>query len=156
MRYELPGLPPEIAAAGLSAFMPGMTPHASSGAQSYKYAVSGYPGTRAIPTPTASTQMDSGKSAIAQQGTGRSSDAPEAFYPNQYYARYAAEYPGAGQQILLPDPVNPGPTTLLPVPAVDALAAARAKQYQSQRQAGILQRVRQIPWLPNLGGGGNG
>lgn len=154
VRYELPGVPPQVAAVGLSAFMPHLARQAAGGAQSYKYAVNGYPGTRAIPAPTAGTQMASGGAAVAGQGTARSSDAPPAWFPNTYWQGYAAEYPGAGQDILLVDPVNPGPASLLPVPAVDPAAAARPQAYQSPRMAGIVQRVRSLPWPPRLGGGG--
>ncbi len=154
-RYELPGLPPEKAAVGLSAFMPGLTSPAASSAQSYKYAVAGYPGTRGIPAPPpAISRLEA--TAMAQQGTATSFDAPPVWYPNQYYQQYAAEYPGAGQQVKIYDPVNPGPTSLLPVPAEDPSVTYRAGQYVSTRPAGIVNRVKAIPWLPRLGGGGNG
>lgn len=153
--YELSGLPPEKAAVGLSAFMPGLTRYAASSAQSYKYAVNGYPGTRGVPAPTQGTQMSPDEGDKAQMGTARSSDAPDVWYPQQYYQGYAVEYPGAGQRVLIYDPVNPGPTSLLPVPTPDIAVTARQSQYRSRRPAGIVQRARSIPWLPRLGGSGN-
>ena len=50
VRYSVPGVPPE-AAKGITAFSPHFNRHAGSSAQEFKYAVEGYPGTRAIPVP---------------------------------------------------------------------------------------------------------
>ncbi len=154
--YDLPGVPPEKAAVGLSAFLPGLTPPAGSGAQAYKAAVAGYPGTRGIPAPTRDTvpSPDMGDKAIG--GTHASSDAPDVWYPNQYYQRFIFEQPGGAQTPLRYDPVNPGPTTLLPVPAVNAVNQMRAAQYQSSRLAGVVNRVKALPWFPRVAGGGRG
>src|SRR5215469_10272621 len=94
-RYTTSGIPPEYARLGLSAFMPHYTRLAGGGAQAYKGQVHGSPGTEAIrinpgvqgvpPSP------DVGD--IAQMGTARSTDAPNAIWPNLYYDNPAAQGP---------------------------------------------------------------
>lgn len=146
VRYRLPGVPPGPAA-GLSAFLPSYEAPASSGAQSYKYALVGSPGTTAIPA--APTYTDAGSCAQAQMGGARSSDAPPAWWPQQYYQAQVQERPGAGMPIRLPDWTTPGPNTVLPVPAGNY---AQVYQVASARlaQRTILQRVKQLPWFPRL------
>ncbi len=146
VRYSVPGIPPQ-AATGLSAFLPHFNRAAASSAGSYKYAVSGYPGTRGIPVPTRDTVPFPDLGDKAQAGTSRSSDAPDVFYPQQYYERFIAEQPGAGMPILRVDPINPGPASLLPVPALNPIIAASANQAMSP-PTGIVQRIRQLPWFP--------
>lgn len=118
-RYETTGLPPE-AAAGLSAFLPHFNRLAGSGAQQYKEAVRGYPGTRAIPIQfmdSTAPSPDPGDLALA--GTARSSDAPDAIWPNIYWSGPTGRYrPGAGMPVQVYDPTAPELTTMIPVPAV--------------------------------------
>lgn len=142
-RYSVPGIPPQQAA-GLSAFTPHANRYAGSGAQAYKYAVSGFPGTRGIPAPTGNTQIqpDVGDQILA--GPSRSSDAPDTWYPQEYYQRYIAEQPGAGMPILRVGNNNPGPRSLLPVPASDPSDVNRANQAMSP-PTGTVQRIRQLP-----------
>lgn len=147
-RYSVPGIPPEESA-GLSAFMPHANRYAASGAQTYKYAVRGYPGTRGIPAPTINTQMSADRGDLAQTGFARSSDAPDMWWPQDYDQTFIAEAPGAGMPILRIDPVNPGPRSLLPVAAVDVTDIARGRQAMSP-PTGVVQRVRQLPWFPRL------
>ena len=148
VRYSVPGVPPGPAQ-GLSAFTPGLTRAAGSGAQSYKYALAGYPGTRAIPAPASALNVAGGVVGQQQQGTARSTDAPDAFWPNQYYQSFIAEPPGAGMPVAVYDPVRPGLTTLLPVPAVNVDLYGRSNQDMKIRAA-VLQRVRQLPWFPRV------
>jgi hypothetical protein len=148
VRYTVPGVPPGPAA-GLSAFTPAFVRHAASSAQSYKYAAEGYPGTRGIPMEARkNSQRDpGGLTPLAAMGGARSTDAPDAIWPNQYYQWYAAEYPGAGQRIQYYDPVRPGLTSVLPVPAEDYRAGYQRDSAKLARLA-VLRRVKAMPWFP--------
>lgn len=148
VRYRVPGIPPQVAA-GVSAFMPHFNRQAGGSAQDYKYAVSGFPGTKGIPAPTTDTQVSPDDGDKAQMGFARSSDAPPVWYPNQYYQRFIAERPGAGMPILLIDPEHPGQRALLPIPALDPPTLARANQAMSP-PTGIVQRIKQLPVFPRL------
>jgi hypothetical protein len=149
VRYSVPGVPPE-AAKGITAFSPHFNRAAGSGAQQYKYAVRGFPGTRAIPMQARqNTQISPDYGDLAQAGTARSSDAPDAFWPNQYYQSFIAEYAGG------PDPSTtavyspqfPGLTTLLPVPAEDGRAAWLSQSARLARVA-VLNRMREVVTYP--------
>lgn len=120
----MPGVPPDPAK-GITAFAPHANRHAASGAQTYKDAVRGYPGTRGIPvTARRDTQIDASHTDLAAAGTSRSSDAPEAIYPNQYYQSYADQMPGGNAPTIQAyQPQYPGLTTTLPVPAEDGRGA---------------------------------
>jgi hypothetical protein len=149
VRFSVPGVPPE-AAKGITAFAPHFNRQAASGAQSYKYAVSGFPGTRGIPMQAReNTQISPDYGDLAQAGTSRSSDAPDAFYPNQYYQRYIAEYAGGPDvtTTAVYSPQFPGLTTLLPIPAEDGRAAYLAGS-AALAQAAILNRKREVPVFP--------
>jgi hypothetical protein len=122
MRYTVPGVPPQLAS---TAFTPHLNRHAATGAQRYKYALHGSPGTVGIPAPTRDTAPSPDPGDLALAGTSRSPDAPDVWYPTQYFQGVAIERPGAGMPVRVYDPTQPGPTTLLPVPAVDYRA-----QYQ--------------------------
>lgn len=148
VRYSVPGIPPEKSA-GLSAFMPHFDRQAAGGAQTYKYAVTGRPGTQAIPAPTRDTQMHPDVGDLAQTGDSRSSDQPDAIFPNQYYQRFIAEQPGAGMPIMRVEDQTAGLRSLIPVPAVDPALRARGNQNMTS-PTGIVQRVRQLPWFPRL------
>jgi len=149
VRYQVPGVP-EVGARGLTAFTPHFNRHAASGAQSYKYAVTGRPGTAAIPmTARRDTQISPDEGDRAQSGWARSSDAPDAIWPNQYYQSYAAEYPGAGMPVAYYSPTAPGRTTLLPVPATDWRGLYQHDSARLSRRA-ILNRARQLPWFPRI------
>lgn len=148
VRYQVPGVPPGPAA-GMTAFLPHFNRAAAGGAQSYKYAVSGHPGTRRIPAPTLNTQMQPDEGDKAQMGTARSSDAPQAWWPQQYYQRFLAERPGAGMPVAVYSPTQPGRTTLLPVPSRDLGIVGRSDSARLAR-ATLLNRVRQLPWFPRV------
>lgn len=122
MRYTVPGVPPQLAC---TAFTPHLNRSRASGAQQYKYALYGSPGTDGIPAPTRDTAPSPDVGDLAQAGTSRSSDAPDVWYPAKYYQDAAIEWPGAGMPVRIYDPTQPGPTTVLPVPAADMRA-----QYQ--------------------------
>ncbi len=150
VRYSVPGVPPE-AAKGISAFAPHFVRHAASSAQDYKYAVSGHPGTRAIPQQAKTdTQLSADYGDLSQAGTSRSSDAPDSIWPNQYYQRFIAERPGGNSQTpQVYSPQYPGLTTLIPVPAEDGRAAYLAGSAALSRAA-ILNRKREVPVHPRF------
>lgn len=127
-RYQLTGLPSE-AANGTSAFLPWLTRYAASGAQSYKYGIAGGP-SLGIPADTSHTQVaPHDKVAQAMMGVARSSDAPDAWFPDHYQVvNNRAELPGAGMPMQRYNPVRPQDTTMIPVPAVSLAAALRANQ----------------------------
>jgi len=148
VRYNVPGVPAGPAA-GITAFMPAFIRHAASGAQAYKYNVNSYLGMVPVPAPTGDTQISPDAGDLDVAGYSRSSDAPEAWWPQKSYQAQALERPGAGMPILYYTPGYPGITTVLPVPAQDFRG-----QYQrdSARLAyrAILQRARQVPWFPRV------
>ena len=162
--YAVTGIPPGTAspdtdgpAAGLSAFMPHLNRMAASGAQKYKYLTpeSGpakyhpiYNMSATVPSP------DVGD--LAQTGTGRSVDAPNFWYPNDYDPVPEPEYwPGAGMPVQMYNPVRPQDTTMLPVPAVSFRAywlrqqASLAYGVQPAGQRQVVAWPRQLQrWLP--------
>lgn len=150
VRYSVPGVP-HGPAAGLSAFMPAFVRHAASSAGEYKYAVRGYPGTRAIPmTAIQDTYISPDKGDLALAGPSRSTDAPDAIWPNQYYQAEAIEPPGGpGMPVAVYDPTRPGITTLLPVPAQDWRGLYTEQSARLSRRA-ILQRAKSLPAFPRL------
>ena len=148
IRYQLPGLP-ESQAAGLSAFLPHFGGYAASGRQAYKYDVAGTMGMMAIPAPTVNTQIQPDQGDKAQMGSARSSDAPQAFWPQKWFQGTIKELPGAGMPIQLYDPVHPGRTTVLPVPIPAIGKVLRSNQAMTARRA-LLNRVRQLPWFPRV------
>jgi hypothetical protein len=153
MRYTVPGVPPGLAS---TAFTPHLNRHAATGAQQYKYALHGSPGTTGIPVPTTDTAPQHGPGDLAMSGQARSVDAPDVIYPGQYFQRAAIEWPGAGMPVRVYDPTQPGPTTLLPVPAVDYRTQYQrdsARLSANWPQLGQRQ-IREIPRLlrwPGLG-----
>lgn len=148
VRYSVPGVPP-VAAMGLSAFMPHFNRAAAGGAQGYKYAVNGSPGTRGIPAPTRDTVPSPDKGDLGLAGQSRSSDAPDMIFPQKYYQEYIAEPPGAGMPVRYYSPTQPGLTSLLPVPAEDGRAGYQRDSARLSRRA-LLNRVRQLPWFPRM------
>jgi len=171
-RYTTTGIPPSEAAVGLSAFMPHFNRLAASGAQAYKGSVTGHPGTVAIPINPARQGVppspDPGDMAL--MGTSRSSDAPDAIWPNQYYTNPVAEtggirgqafWPGAGMPVQMYDPVRPQDTTMIPVPAGDLRSVY---QKHSAKLAGgvspggkraLNQPAAMIRWLQRRTGNGS-
>ena len=147
VRYAVPGVPPG-AAKGITAFTPGLTRSAAGGAVSYKYALTGSPGTAPVPVDTSNIPAG-GAVGQAQMGTARSSDAPGAFWPQLYYQHTAVERSAGGQPIQVYDPVRPGLTSLLPVPAVTMSPYLQANSAKLSRAA-VLQRIRQLPWFPRV------
>ena len=173
-RYETTGIPDRLAsgsALGLSAFMPHFNRLAASGAQAYKGQVHGAPGTQRIgisplrqgipPSP------DPGDMAL--MGTSRSTDAPNAIWPNLYFDNPAAQgpdgaryYPGAGQPVQIYDPVRPQDTTMIPVPSVDlrALYIARSARLaggiSNDRSRALKQAFAFIRWPMRRTGNGPG
>lgn len=146
--YRVPGVPPGPAN-GLTAFLPHYNRPAGGGSQSFKYALSGYPGTRRIPAPPdpAAGHGAGNPVAGAAMGTARTGDAPDGIWPQQYYQSFIAEAPGAGMPIAYYSPTQPGLTTVLPVPAANIALGLRRDSARLSRRA-ILNRVRQLPWWP--------
>ena len=143
--YRMPGVPPGPAK-GASAFMPPFQPYCASGAQQYKYALVSYLGRVAIPMQARrDTQISPDPGDKAQMGYARSSDAPDAIWPQKSFQYRAVERPG--MPIAYYSPTRPGRTTLLPVPAEDYRALYQRKSARLSRVA-ILNRVRQLPWWP--------
>lgn len=145
VRYSVPGVPPDPAK-GITAFAPHFNRPAGSGAQSYKYAVVGRPGTQAIPmTARRDIQISADYGDLANAGSARSSDAPDAIWPNLYYQDFIAETPGGvAPRPRVYNPTAPGATTLLPIPAEDGRTAWLAGQAMLSRPP-PLQRQKPMP-----------
>jgi hypothetical protein len=137
MRYIVPGIP---AGKDRSAFTPNMTMLAGGGAQSYKGAVSGQPGTMGIPVDNPGARVDPGPSAQAMMGYHRSSDAPNQFFPNIYYQRALTNSPQQDARQIRVYSDN-----MLPVPAVDPRGIP-STQFMPINQRGVAQ----LQSLPNL------
>lgn len=102
---------------GHSAVTPVFT-RAPGAAQQYKDGVTGHPGTAAVAMDRTQGRVprdvSQGPVAQAMMGTARSGDAPDAIYPNKYWAEPEASFrPGAGM------PVSVYSDNLMPVPASD-------------------------------------
>ncbi len=138
-RYQTTGIPPEAARLGLSAFMPHFTRLAASGAQSYKGGVTGRPGTHPIAArPYAGPVVPSPDLGdLAQMGLSRSVDAPDAFWPNQYWVTTDPVWDRAGgtAQVQVYNTTRPQDTTMIPVPAIDLRGVYQARA--ATLQAGI-------------------
>ena len=140
-RYQVSGIPAQQAALGLSAFLPHYHLLAASGAQMYKGQVYGRPGTVAIPVNPYlnGTNPSPDLGDIAQMGLSRSSDAPDAFWPNLYYVTPEPQFwPGAGMPVQMYNPVRPQDTTMIPVPALDLRAAYQ--KHSAKLAGGITNR----------------
>lgn len=151
VRYSVPGVPPDPAK-GITAFAPHFNRHAASSAQDYKYAVRGYPGTKEIRQEARqNTQISPDYGDLVSAGSSRSSDAPDAFWPNLYYQDHIEELPGEFDTGRSPvySPQHPGWTTLLPVPAEDGRTTWLAESAKLTRRA-ILNRAGQVNVQPRL------
>jgi hypothetical protein len=137
MRYIVPGIP---AGKDRSAFTPHMNRLAGGGAQQYKGAVSGQPGTMGIPVDNPGARVAPGPSSQAMMGTARSSDAPSTFYPQLYYQRALTNSPQQDARCIRVYSDN-----MLPVPAVDPRGIP-STQFMPINQRGQAQ----IQSLPNL------
>lgn len=144
-KYVVPGIPAGVRA---SAFMPHWNKYAASGAQQYKQAVTGQPGTQAIAAPTVNTVPSPDLGDIAQMGRSRSSDAPQVFYPQLWYQRKLTRQNVVGYH----RPAAPGPgiciysNNLMPVPAVDPRGVpARLARPISQRGGREIGQPRVLP-----------
>ena len=146
--YRVPGVP-SGPSAGITAFLPHYNRPAGGGAQSYKYALLGFPGNRAIPAPYGPESALGAGNPVAgvRMGTARTVDAPPAFYGQQWFQGFIAEPPGAGMPVQVYSPTQPGLTTVLPVPAGNIALGLRRDSARLSRKA-ILNRVKQLPWWP--------
>jgi hypothetical protein len=112
VKFIVPGVPQ---GAQPSAFAPHFNRQAGGGAQMYKGAVTGQPGTMGIPAPTRDTVPSPDAGDAITMGTARSMDAPDTWYPQKYFER---SLNGDGTM----GPVTPVAIysdNLMPVPAVD-------------------------------------
>jgi len=144
MRYVVPGVPP---GAQPSAFAPHLNRLAGSGAQQYKHAVDGQPGTLGVPAPTRDTAPSPDPGDIAMMGTARSSDAPDVWYPQKYF-----EQSLDGNGTMGPvTPVRVYSDNLLPVPATDPRGVpARLSRPVNQRGSAAISDQRVVPsWAVN-------
>ena len=145
-RFTVPGWPATVP--GHAAVVPHLNRLAGSGAQQFKDGVTGLPGTAAIPVRPRDSVPSQAVADIAQMGLSRSSDAPDVFYPNLYWARPQGQFwPGAGM------PVSVQSDNLMPVPAVDprGIPATLANPLQIRGQAQI-QQLPNLPAWPNVTG----
>ena len=147
VRYATPGIPAGPGM-GVSAFMPHFNRHAASSAQSYKYGVTGGPALY-HPISTIDTTPSPDQGDKAQMGWSRSSDAPDAYYPNDYDVTFnRAEYPGAGMPIVLADNGDMAQyRSLLPVPAGNPALGLR-RDTALLAAPGVLNRMKELPWFP--------
>ena len=107
--YTVPGWPSGLN--GHAALTPNMT-RTAGGWEAYKDQVTGQPGTQVIPT--GGPGVEQSRAAQANMGRHRTSDSPDQFRPNLYYARPDPSFwPGGGQPVAL----HTG--NLMPVPARD-------------------------------------
>jgi hypothetical protein len=105
MRYSVPGVPPQFSP---TAFTPNLVRLASSGAQRYKQAVVGQPGTQGIPAPyPEGVSRDPSYTSLHQ-----SPDAPPVWWPQLYYQTGLTNAAAAGGESVYSD-------NCMPVPAVD-------------------------------------
>jgi hypothetical protein len=145
VKFVLPGLPQ---GAQVSAFMPHYNRLAASGATQYKGAVSGQPGTQAIPAPTGNTYMSPDKGDLVLSGSSRSTDAPDFIYPQKYFER---SLDGDGTMGFV-TPVRIYSDNLMPVPAQDPRGRP-ARLAKTVRRGGQFQ-VSAPRAMPVWGGGG--
>jgi hypothetical protein len=169
-RYQVTGIPPTLAQGselGLSAFLPHFHRLAASGAQCYKYRVTGHPGTARIPVHRGAAippSPDPGDMVL--MGTSRSSDAPDAIWPNLYYTAPDAYWdrPGGTMHVQVYDPVRPQDTTMIPVPAVDLQGVYRARSAnlaggvasETSRVQALKQATQFVRWGRRRAGNGPG
>jgi len=157
-RYQVSGIPPVMAGLGMSAFMPHYNRLAASGAQSFKGGVTGRPGTHPIPVRphTQGIPPQPGSNDMAIMGTARSSDAPDAIWPNQYWTRTDPLYDTSGgtARVEVYTPTRPQDTTIIPVPAVDlrsvyqerAAMSGGVAANQGSRGAALRQAMAFVRW----------
>jgi hypothetical protein len=138
MKFVLPGIP---AGAQPSAFMPHFN-RAAATSQQWKGAVTGQPGTMAIPAPTTDTVPSPDLGDIAQMGTARSSDAPQSWYPGKWFEQ---SLDGNGTMGPI-TPVRIWSDNLMPVPAVDPRGrGARLSRPINQRGQHAVSAPRPVP-----------
>jgi hypothetical protein len=143
MKFILSGIPQGAQA---SAFMPHWNRYAGSGATRYKAAVSGQPGTMAIPAPTRDTVPSPDVGDLALMGSARSSDAPDFIWPNKYFER---NLNGSGTMGPV-TPVRIYSDNMMPVPAQDP--RGRPARLAKTTRRGGQQQLAQPRALPQWGG----
>jgi hypothetical protein len=128
--YTLPGWPARVLGHTAATPVPAGAPGGSR--LQYKDGVTGHPGTMAIPVDPVIPSPDVGD--LAQSGASRSVNAPDAFWPNLYWAVPERDYwPGAGM------PVSYHSDNMMPVPATDprSVPAPLAVPLDSRRVQGF-------------------
>lgn len=147
MKFVLPGVP---AGAQPSAFMPHFNRLAASGAQQYKGAVTGQPGTQRIAAPTIDTVPAPDIGDLAQAGVSRSVDAPQAWYPQKWFERSLDGDGSLGPVV----PVMLWSSNLMPVPAADPRGkpARLQRPRRSGRGQASVGQPRTLPqWVSPVG-----
>lgn len=153
-RYVTSGIPPEQAALAGSAFMPFFTRMAASGAETYKTLLPGSGPARRHAAPTIDTVPSPDLGDMVLMGTSRSSDAPDAWYINDYdtIPDRVWDTTGGTARVQVYNPVAPELTTMIPVPAVDlrslyqARSAALAGGVRSNRDKALHQATAFAKW----------
>jgi len=161
-RYTVSGIPPVMAQLGMSAFMPHFNRLAGSGAQAYKGAVTGRPGTAAVPIGgIGPPSPDVGD--LILDGPHSSRMQPDAIWPNQYWVGTdpVNDRGGGTAQVQIYDTTRPQDTTMIPVPAVNlqgvyqAHSAKLAGGIDNQRMAALKQATNFLRWPRRKSGNGS-
>lgn len=134
MRYTVPGVPDQFSP---TAFTPGLTRAAGGGAQAYKSALTGQPGTQAIAAPyPEGVSQDRSYTSISESRV-----MPPVWYPQLYYQRGLTNLP----------PVAIYSDNGLPIPAVDP--RGRGAVLAGRRKIGGRKQIKALPIVANWTGG---
>jgi hypothetical protein len=134
VRYSVPGIPAQFSA---TAFTPNIVRQAAGGAQQFKSALTGQPGTQAIAAPY--------PEGVSQDPTyvsiSESRAMPPWWYPQLYYQRGLTNLP----------PVAIYSDNCLPIPAVNP--RGRSAVLAGRRKVGGRKPVKALPIVANWTGG---
>jgi len=133
VRYQVPGVPPQFSA---TAFAPPLARQAGGGAQVYKGALTGQPGTEAIPAPYPEVSIDPSFTSIHQ-----STDAPPEWYPQLYYQTRLTNLP----------PVAIYSDSCLPIPAANPVRPGAV--LAARRKIGGRKQIKSVPIVADWAGG---
>lgn len=134
MRYQVPGVPAQFSP---TAFTPPLTRAAGGGAQVYKGALSGQPGTEAVPAP----YPEGVSQAPTYTALHKSSDAPPEWFPQLYYQVRLTNLP----------PVAIYSDNCLPIPAANAQKPGAV--LAAPRKIGGRRQIKALPIVANWTGG---
>lgn len=134
MRYTVPGVPAQFSA---SAFTPNIVRQAAGGAQAYKSALTGQPGTQAIAAP----YPEGISQAPTYVSISESRAMPPEWYPQLYYQTRLTNLPPAAVYS----------DNGLPIPAVDP--RGRGALLAAPRKIGGRKPIKALPIVANWTGG---